>query len=152
MATSPPTGTVTFLFTDIEGSTKLWERGTEAMSEALPRHDNRVPRASERLDNGTTRQVLRILPDLSRIHRRFIAAWFTGGRAPGSQGRARARFPKKLSLVTPFVTIGRRLGRRFKGKGGDDVMRRIIVLIIAATAVYAVARGICHFWPRLCGK
>jgi predicted ATPase/class 3 adenylate cyclase/Tfp pilus assembly protein PilF len=36
---SPPTGTITFLFTDIEGSTKLWERGPEAMSEALPRHD-----------------------------------------------------------------------------------------------------------------
>ena len=36
---SPPTGTLTFLFTDIEGSTKLWERGPEAMSEALSRHD-----------------------------------------------------------------------------------------------------------------
>jgi class 3 adenylate cyclase len=36
---SPPTGTVTFLFTDIEGSTKLWESGPEAMSEALLRHD-----------------------------------------------------------------------------------------------------------------
>jgi class 3 adenylate cyclase len=36
---NPPTGTVTFLFTDIEGSTKLWERSPEAMSEALARHD-----------------------------------------------------------------------------------------------------------------
>jgi predicted ATPase/class 3 adenylate cyclase len=36
---SPPTGTVTFLFTDIEGSTKLWERDTEAMQDALTRHD-----------------------------------------------------------------------------------------------------------------
>jgi predicted ATPase/class 3 adenylate cyclase len=36
---SPPTGTVTFLFTDIEGSTKLWERDRESMSEALARHD-----------------------------------------------------------------------------------------------------------------
>jgi class 3 adenylate cyclase len=24
--TSPPTGTITFLFTDIEGSTSMWER------------------------------------------------------------------------------------------------------------------------------
>src|SRR5215213_6950778 len=36
---SPPTGTVTFLFTDIEGSTKMWERERTTMSEALALHD-----------------------------------------------------------------------------------------------------------------
>ena len=36
--TDLPTGTVTFLFTDVEGSTKLWERHPEAMSEALASH------------------------------------------------------------------------------------------------------------------
>jgi predicted ATPase/class 3 adenylate cyclase len=35
----PPTGTVTFLFTDIEGSTGMWERHPEAMRAALARHD-----------------------------------------------------------------------------------------------------------------
>jgi predicted ATPase/class 3 adenylate cyclase/Tfp pilus assembly protein PilF len=44
---SLPTGTVTFLFTDIEGSTKLWERGPEAMSEALPRHDKMLRESIE---------------------------------------------------------------------------------------------------------
>jgi predicted ATPase/class 3 adenylate cyclase len=34
----PPIGTVTFLFTDIEGSTKLWQQHPEAMNEALNRH------------------------------------------------------------------------------------------------------------------
>jgi predicted ATPase/class 3 adenylate cyclase len=34
-----PTGTVTFLFTDIEGSTKLWERYPHAMQAAIARHD-----------------------------------------------------------------------------------------------------------------
>jgi class 3 adenylate cyclase len=34
-----PTGIVTFLFTDIEGSTRLWERDPEEMQQALPRHD-----------------------------------------------------------------------------------------------------------------
>jgi len=34
-----PTGTVTFLFTDIEGSTQLWEHHTDAMQRALPRHN-----------------------------------------------------------------------------------------------------------------
>jgi predicted ATPase/class 3 adenylate cyclase/Tfp pilus assembly protein PilF len=36
---SPPTGTVTFLFTDIEGSTRMWERDVTAMQAALARHD-----------------------------------------------------------------------------------------------------------------
>jgi predicted ATPase/class 3 adenylate cyclase len=34
-----PSGTVTFLFTDIEGSTHLWEERAEGMSSALARHD-----------------------------------------------------------------------------------------------------------------
>ncbi|MDF2758301.1 MAG: adenylate/guanylate cyclase protein [Thermomicrobiales bacterium] len=33
-----PSGTVTFLFTDIEGSTALWERNQTAMAEAVDRH------------------------------------------------------------------------------------------------------------------
>src|SRR5262245_8410267 len=34
-----PAGTVTFLFTDIEGSTRLWERDPEAMRATAARHD-----------------------------------------------------------------------------------------------------------------
>jgi predicted ATPase len=34
-----PTGTITILFTDIEGSTALWERHGDAMRPALARHD-----------------------------------------------------------------------------------------------------------------
>src|SRR6184192_4148059 len=34
-----PSGTVTFLFTDIEGSTRLWEEHPDAMRGALARHD-----------------------------------------------------------------------------------------------------------------
>src|SRR5918911_639980 len=34
-----PTGTVTFLFTDVEGSTRLWERHPEQMRVALSEHD-----------------------------------------------------------------------------------------------------------------
>ncbi|CAN5277689.1 hypothetical protein BH20VER2_BH20VER2_16150 [soil metagenome] len=34
-----PTGTITFLFTDIEGSSKLWEQQPEAMRTALALHD-----------------------------------------------------------------------------------------------------------------
>jgi len=34
-----PSGTVTFLFTDLEGSTRLWEEHPEAMKAGLTRHD-----------------------------------------------------------------------------------------------------------------
>ena len=37
--TTLPQGTVTFLLTDVEGSTQLWERDREAMREAVVRHD-----------------------------------------------------------------------------------------------------------------
>jgi class 3 adenylate cyclase len=44
---NPPSGTVTFLFTDIEGSTKMWERSPQAMQAALARHDEVLRRAIE---------------------------------------------------------------------------------------------------------
>jgi class 3 adenylate cyclase len=43
----PPTGTVTFLFTDIEGSTRMWEQDPKAMSDALARHDETLQNAKE---------------------------------------------------------------------------------------------------------
>jgi class 3 adenylate cyclase len=39
LAVSAPSGTVTFLFTDIEGSTRLWQAGEAVMRAALSRHD-----------------------------------------------------------------------------------------------------------------
>jgi len=44
---TPPTGTVTFLFTDIEGSTHRWERYRDAMAVAVTRHDAIVREAIE---------------------------------------------------------------------------------------------------------
>jgi class 3 adenylate cyclase len=53
---SPPTGTLTFLFTDIEGSTRLWEHDAQAMQAALARHDELLRGAIEerrlRLQDG----------------------------------------------------------------------------------------------------
>ncbi len=40
-----PSGTVTFLFTDLEGSTRLWEEYPVAMQPALARHDEIVGEA-----------------------------------------------------------------------------------------------------------
>jgi predicted ATPase/class 3 adenylate cyclase len=47
MAATFPSGTVTFLFTDIEGSTKLWEKHPEGMKRALARHDDLLRHAIE---------------------------------------------------------------------------------------------------------
>src|SRR6185436_9549631 len=43
-----PTGTVTFLFTDVEGSTRLWTEQPEAMRDALARHDGLLEALTER--------------------------------------------------------------------------------------------------------
>ncbi len=39
---SRPTGTGTFLFTDIVHTTRLWERHPATMEEALARHDDLI--------------------------------------------------------------------------------------------------------------
>ncbi len=44
----PPTGTITFLFSDIEGSTKKWEKQPEAMRVALAEHDRLLREAFAR--------------------------------------------------------------------------------------------------------
>jgi class 3 adenylate cyclase len=45
VASALPVGTVTFLFTDIAGSTRLWEQQPQAMPAALARHDAIVRQA-----------------------------------------------------------------------------------------------------------
>jgi predicted ATPase/class 3 adenylate cyclase len=47
VATPIPEDTVTFLFTDVEGSTRLWEQHPDAMREALLRHDTLLHHAIE---------------------------------------------------------------------------------------------------------
>ena len=54
---SLPTGTVTFLFTDIEGSTPLWEQMPEAMAEAVARH-HRILRGAIESNGGQVFQVI----------------------------------------------------------------------------------------------
>ena len=43
----PPSGTVTFLFTDVEGSTRLWESAPEATARAVKLHDDALRHAVE---------------------------------------------------------------------------------------------------------
>jgi predicted ATPase/class 3 adenylate cyclase len=48
--TQVPTGTVTFLFTDMEGSTRRWEDDPDAMPDVLARHDAIVRQAVDQRD------------------------------------------------------------------------------------------------------
>jgi predicted ATPase/class 3 adenylate cyclase/tetratricopeptide (TPR) repeat protein len=52
-----PSGTITLLFTDIEGSTRLWEAEPEPMALALRRHDDLVRAAIEEADGYVFKTV-----------------------------------------------------------------------------------------------
>ena len=47
MTTAAPSGVVTFLFTDVEGSTRRWENDANAMRAALAAHDGVLRSAIE---------------------------------------------------------------------------------------------------------
>ncbi len=66
-----PTGTVTFLYTDIEGSTRRWEQSPDAMKAAVERHDVILRNAIE--SNGGV--VFRTMGDA------FCAAFLTAPQA-----------------------------------------------------------------------
>ncbi|HEX5809850.1 MAG TPA: adenylate/guanylate cyclase domain-containing protein, partial [Anaerolineales bacterium] len=57
MKTAPPTGTVTFLFTDIEGSTRLSQQYPEAMPALLARH-HQILRENIEAQNGVVFQII----------------------------------------------------------------------------------------------
>jgi class 3 adenylate cyclase len=59
-----PTGTVTFLLTDIEGSTRLWEENPPAMSAALAEQD-RLLAAEVRAHAGAIVYAASILAEVS---------------------------------------------------------------------------------------
>src|SRR5215831_9963204 len=88
-----PSGTVTFLFTDIEGSTRLWEEHPEAMRSVLARHDTLLRQAIE-ANNGT---VFKTLGDA------FCAAFATAPEALAAAVEAQLAlhselWPGELSL------------------------------------------------------
>ncbi len=47
MTVAAPSGVVTFLFTDVEGSTRRWEADAEGMRAALAAHDEVLRKAIE---------------------------------------------------------------------------------------------------------
>jgi class 3 adenylate cyclase len=56
MTTAAPLGVVTFLFTDVEGSTRRWEADADAMRVALAAHDEVLRGAIEAHDGFLFKQ------------------------------------------------------------------------------------------------
>jgi len=75
-----PSGTVTFLFTDIEGSTRRWEANPEAMAATLSRHDHLLRDAID----GQGGYVFKTIGDA------FCAAFATATAALSAAVRAQA--------------------------------------------------------------
>ena len=71
MSGHPPSGTVTFLLTDLEGSTRMWEQDSGAMRAAMVRHDESSRRQSQQ-NNGYV---------FSRMGDGMAAAFATAGDA-----------------------------------------------------------------------
>ena len=110
-----PSGTVTFLFTDVEGSTRLWEEHPEAMKVALARHDAILRDAVAEHDG----HVVKTTGD--GIHAVFATAHDALDAAVAMQlGLARSRSGRRVLCGCGW---GCTPARRSTGKGTISVVR-----------------------------
>jgi predicted ATPase/class 3 adenylate cyclase len=86
-----PSGTVTLLFTDIEGSTRLWESEPERMAVALRRHDDLVKAAIEKADGYVFKTVGDAFCAAFWTAEAAVAAALAAQRALGSEDWATRR-------------------------------------------------------------
>jgi len=111
MRSDLPTGTVTFLFTDVEGSTRLLhELGAEAYGAALAEH-RRVIRAACSAEGGV------------EVDTQGDAFFFAFPTAPGSVAAASA-LTEALASGQVRVRVGLHTGKPLvteEGYVGDDV-------------------------------
>jgi predicted ATPase/class 3 adenylate cyclase len=107
-----PTGTVTFLFTDIQGSTPLWERQPQLMAEALDIH-NTVIRQIFEAGGGT---VFKTIGDA------FQAVFATAPQAMQAaiEGQKALRSASWNALGELKVRMGLHTGEAELDPGGDE--------------------------------
>ena len=122
-----PTGTVTFLFTDIEGRTLLWERLHGPMQAALARHDD-ILRAAVESNHG---QVFKTTGD--GLHAVFESAADAARAAVAAQRGLRAEpwgatGPLKMRLALHTGEAEARAGDYF----GAPVNRTARLMSVAA--------------------
>jgi len=99
-----PTGTVTFLFTDIEGSTKLWEKYPEEMKSALATHDSILKEAVE----SNSGQIIKTTGD--GIHAVFSTAIDSVNAALDAQRKFQISEVSETSEVLIRVRMGLHTG------------------------------------------
>lgn len=99
-----PSGTVTFLFTDIEGSTELWEKHPEAMKAALAKHDSILKEAIE-TNHG---HIIKTTGD--GVHAVFTAAIDTVKSAIDAQRQFQTSESLKNSELSLRVRMGLHTG------------------------------------------
>lgn len=120
-----PSGNVTFLFTDLEDSTRLWERHGEAMRDALLRHDSIMQDAIDAhggaLVKHTGDGVCAVFPEA----REAAAACITAQRAlvPASEGDVVLR-----SRMAIYTGVAELQGSDYRG----TVLNRAARLMAAA--------------------
>jgi class 3 adenylate cyclase len=109
-----PAGTVTFLLTDIEGSTRLWETGPEAMEVALQQHDRLL--ADVIAEHGGTVVISRGEGDS------FFAVFHSAVSAVEAAGVCQLRLGREAwPTGTPLrVRMGLHTGEA-RVRGGDHV-------------------------------
>ena len=95
--TELPSGTVTFLFTDLESSTRLWEQFPDAMRAALARHDEILRDAVEKRDGHVVKTTgdglhaaFALAPDGVAAARR-LGSTASSSRSPPTRSRPRGR-------------------------------------------------------------
>jgi len=141
-----PSGTVTFLLTDIEGSTRLWEAAPQAMQLALERHDA-IVRAAINAQGGVV---------FSTGGDGFAAAFPGAGSALAAAGDAQARLAAEpWPPAAPIrVRMGVHTGETVERDGnyfGSVVNRAARLMaaghggqVLCSAATAELARGEAH--------
>ena len=143
MTPAAPSGVVTFLFTDIEGSTRRWESDADAMRAALLKHDDVLRDAIEKREGFL----------FSHTGDGVVAA-FTSPKSAVDAAVAAQRelqFPVRMGIATGeaelrdgdyFGTVLNRAARVMAaGHGGQ-------ILIADSTAVLLSGVDLVHLGPR----
>ena len=140
-----PSGTVTFLFTDIEGSTALWEHDRAAMARAVERHLSLLRAAVE----------AQLKAELDRL--KFVATQTR--KADESETRRATDQIKHLEGELARVHAQHRLGQSSGAIGGNpvhepsegvvvDAASTVAVMVLGGTAAVLMAITVWLFrWP-----
>src|SRR5438309_1422694 len=101
---SLPSGTLTFLFTDVEGSTRLWELDAASMRDALSEHDRILQKAVKKRGGAVFKTMGDGVYAVFQDARAALAAALDAQIALQKKRRgAKARkLPVRMALYTGF--------------------------------------------------